>query len=176
MAWGAALAALASGSVGPERLELLESFPGPAFVLGSRRSLADWLVTVRASPEVFPAEGDWTELFEVELDLEQPSPDGEPPFVFGRLARVAPGGRTVLSSTVAQVDVDPVATLRLTDEQGVSPCVDGVCQKQYVVRFVFVGRGRVETRWFVRAGVDWRGRDEALPPSATLTFEVLPLQ
>lgn len=171
----AGAAAVASAPPEEARYELLESMPGPWFRLSRSVAVVDWLVLVRTTPEVFPPTGAWGEFFEVEIDAEWMGELGPPPTLFVRLARVAPNRTNVLSSTVARASVEPVATVRVADEQGYSPCIEGVCEKLYVVRFVMVGAGVLRTQWFIRAGVDWVGRDATLPEAATMTFDVAPL-
>ena len=170
---GAAAVGSATGEEGP--YEVFTSLPAPYFTPSGGGAVVSWLVTVQASPEAFPPEGDWREVFEVELDVREDGPDLERQLVIGRVARVAPSGRRVLSSTVARVPVGDVGTVILTDAQSFTPCIEGRCEKQYVVQFVLSGLGFFRTRWFLRAGIDWAREDLAPPEAATLNLEIRPL-
>lgn len=172
----ALLAAVSSASPDRSSYEVLESMPGPYFRLGPSIAIVDWLVSVRTHPSALPTDGEVSELFEVELDAKLVEPyDTAPTYLFVRLARVADDGMSVLSSTVAQVQLTPVGTVRVADEQGRSVCGPMGCDRRYVVRFVVLGPGRVETQWLIQAGVDWWGRDPEMPPEATIGFDVVPL-
>lgn len=177
--WGAivavGLAALASAPEEEAPLEVFTSMPGPYFFLSDGRTVVDHLVTVRASPEAFPPEGGWREVFEVEIDFKEQGPDIQQRLVFGRLARVAPDRRNVLSSTVAQLSVPDHGTMMLVDEQGFSACLESFCEKQYVVRFIMSGFGFLDTQWFLRAGIEWERNDFEVSEAATLTLTTRPL-
>lgn len=167
----ATAAVMASASDDEAPFEVFTSSPGPDFFLSDNRAIVDWLVSVRASEAAFPPSGGWVELFEVELDVEDTGPPLEDRFVLGLLARVNPDGRTIQSSTVARVPAPSFGTLIVNDRQGVTACVDGLCLKQYVVRFIQSGFGRLETRWFLRAGIDWERPGLEVPEAATLTIQ-----
>lgn len=165
-------AAVASAPAEEEPFEVFSSMPGPFFFLSDGRTVVDHLVTVRASPEAFPPEGNYREVFEVEIDLQEEGPDINQRVVFGRLARVAPDGINVVSSTVAQLSVPDRGTMVLIDEQGFTQCDEDVCIKRYVVRFIMSGLGFLDTQWFIRAGVDWARNDLEVPEEAELTLSV----
>lgn len=152
-------------------VDVFSSAPGPFFTLSEDRRVVDWLVTVEASRAAFPPESDWTEFFEVELDLFNDGINVER-LVAGQLARVTPDGRSVLSSTVASVTVVDTATLNLVDRQALSPCLAGVCRKQYVLRFVMSGVGMLQTQWFLRAGIEWDTEQAEIPQDASLNIEI----
>lgn len=153
-----------------EPYEVFSSFPGPDFFLSQNRTIVDFLITVQATPECFPPEGDWVELFEVEADFEEDGDDTDERRVLGRLARVTPDGRSVLTSTVTRISVPDRGTLIVADEKGITECVNGTCQKQYVVRFVMNGRGILRPFWFIRAGFDWARNDLEVPEAARIVF------
>ncbi|MEO1234087.1 MAG: hypothetical protein AAFZ18_34855 [Myxococcota bacterium] len=167
-----AAAAVASAPEEEEPFEVFSSFPGPFFFLSDSRTIVDYLVTVRASPEAFPPRGGWREVFEVEVDFEEEGLDLDDRVVFGNLARVRPDGLTVFTATVARVDVPDRGTLFLTDEQGITTCDEEGCIQRYVVRFVLSGFGFLSTRWFIRAGIDWDDPTQEVPEAATLTFDI----
>lgn len=173
----AALALMVGASVAsaPEEeapLDVFSSFPGPFFFLSDGRTIVDYLLTVRASPEAFPTRGGWREILEVEVDFQEEGPDIVDRLVFGNLARVRPDGVSVFSSTVARVSVPDRGTLFLRDEQGVTTCDENGCIKRYVVRFVLSGLGFLSSDWFIRAGIDWDDPALEVPEAATLSFDI----
>lgn len=173
---GLALAAAglaAVGSAADEReapVEVFSSIPGPPFRMTDNITIVDWFITLRATPESFPPIGDWRERFSVEIDFEEAGRDLDDRTVVGRLARVAPGGRTVLSSTTTAVGAGDRATLVLVDEQGFTPCIETLCEKRYVLRLELLGLGNLSARWFLQAAIDWARGDLEVPERAGIAI------
>lgn len=157
---------------GDEAWDILTTAPGPFFYMSDSRPVTDWLVTVRSSPESFPPDGAYSELFEIEMELDgEPTRIGRnPPSVIGRIGQVSEDGRSILSSTVARTVADDLAYLHILDRQGSSFCGPEYCQRQYVVRFVLLGLAVFRPEWQVTAAVDWEREDPAIPEEAAISF------
>ncbi|MBX2812730.1 MAG: hypothetical protein KTR25_13015 [Myxococcales bacterium] len=164
--------ALLASSPDEQSVDVFSSFPGPSLLLSDQRPTRTYVLSVETVPESLPADRQWTEFVEVEMDFRTVETGIGPQSVMGEISQIVLSGDRVLPSTVAVARLPESRTFLLVDEQGRMNCVDARCSRIYVLRFELTGGGQVRAQWLIRAGINWDNEMSRPPESAQIVFRI----